>query len=122
MIGSFVSTLVALAFLGLGAGAALAPADASRGYGVPAAASSEFAYVRAVGARDAVLGLLVFWFLVTGARGPLRATLAVSALVGASDFAIVLGTRGVAARGNLLVHAGGTLGLLAASRFVRPAR
>jgi hypothetical protein len=120
VIGSFLSALVALGFLALGAGAAVRPRALAAGYGVPADDGPQLAYVRAVGARDAALGLLVLSFLATRSRAPLRAVLGVSALVAASDFALVYGARGKAASPNLAIHGGGFAGLVAAWQLMRP--
>lgn len=119
MIGSVLSALAALSFLGLGAGSFVAPRALAENYGVPAPDETSFAYVRALGARDAVLGLIVLRFLMAKARGPLGATLALSALVGASDFAIVYASRGLVAKNNLAIHGAGTVGLLTLSGLVR---
>ncbi|GAC1311588.1 MAG: hypothetical protein NVS2B3_15300 [Vulcanimicrobiaceae bacterium] len=119
VIGSVLSALVALSFLGLGAGAAVAPGALAENYGLPSDDPTAHAYVRGLGARDAVLGLLVLRFLIAKARGPLSATVAFSALVGASDFAIVYAARGRVAKRNLAIHGGGTVGLLAVSGLVR---
>ena len=119
MIGSILSALAALSFLGLGAGSYFAPAALAENYGLPAKDETAFAYVRALGARDAVIGLIVLTFLIAKARGPLGATVALSALVGASDFAIVYGARGLAAKKNLAIHGVGTVGLLVVWALVR---
>lgn len=112
MIGSVLSALAALSFLGLGAGAAIAPGSLAANYGLPTSDATAHAYVRGLGARDAVLGLLVLTFLIAKARGPLGATVALSALVGASDFAIVAASRGRDAKTSLAIHGTGTVGLL----------
>lgn len=119
MIGSVLSALVALSFLGLGAGSFFAPAALAENYGLPATDATTHAYVRGLGARDAVLGLLVLTFLIAKARGSLGATVALSALVGASDFAIVYSARGLAAKKNLAIHGVGTVGLLVVWGLVR---
>ena len=114
--------MVAASFLGLGAGAAFAPQALSENYGLPVTNATALAYVRALGARDAVLGALVLWFLATRDRDALAATVALSALAGASDFAIVLGARGPAAAKNLAIHGGGTLGLVTVWQLLRAER
>ncbi len=119
MIGSILSALVALSFLGLGAGSLAAPAKLSENYGIPVKDETGFAYIRALGARDAVLGLIIITFLIAKARGSLGATVALSALVGASDFAIVATTRGLGAKNSLAIHGVGTVGLLVVWGLVR---
>ncbi len=112
MIGSIFSALVALSFFALGAGAYAAPAKLSENYGLPSEDPTAHGYVRALGARDAVLGLIILTFLISKDRGALGATVALSALVGASDFAIVYAARGKAAKSSLAIHGVGTVGLL----------
>ncbi len=119
VIGSVLSALAALSFLGLGAGSLMAPGTLAENYGLPVRDETAFAFVRAVGARDAVLGLIVLTFLFSKARGPLGATVALAALIGASDFAIVYTTRGLAAKKNLAIHGLGTVGSLAVWSLVR---
>ena len=122
MIGSLLSALAALSFLGIGAGAAVAPAALSENYGVPVEDAAGCAYVRALGARDAVLGLLVATFALRGERRALTTAVGLATFVGASDLAIVAGLRGAAARTNLAIHAAGTLGLAAAWLALRADR
>ncbi len=122
MTGVRLSACAALAFLGLGAGSLVAPRALARNYGLPVDAPDQIAYLRALGARDAVLGLLIASFASGRTPAPLAATLALSALVGAADFALVLGARGRSAAPNLLVHGGGAIGLLALAAIVRAGR
>jgi len=119
VIGSFFSALVALAFVGLGAGACAAPEKLAQNYGLPSADATAHGYIRALGARDAVLGLLVLALLVAKDRGALGATVALCSLAGASDFAIVCAARGSAAKANLAIHGAGTVGLLGVWGLIR---
>lgn len=119
MFGSILSALVAASFLGLGAGAAVAPRALSETYGLPVDDATGIAYVRALGARDAILGLLIVAFLIREERAALGATIALSSLVGATDFVVVAGRRGTAAPTSLGIHASGTFGLLAVAALVR---
>ena len=113
------SALVALSFLALGAGAYAAPGKLAENYGLPTDDPIAHGYVRGLGARDAVLGLLVLTFLIAKTRGALGATVALSALVGASDFAIVYAARGTTAKSSLAIHGVGTVGLLAVWGLIR---
>lgn len=122
MIGSALSVCAALAFLGLGAGALAAPRALAANYGIAVDGPDQIAYLRAVGARDAVLGLLIAAFLVRRETGPLAVTLALSSLAGASDFALVTAARGRSAPLSLAIHGTGTLGLLAIAALVRIGR
>jgi hypothetical protein len=114
-----LSSLVAGAFLSLGAGALFAPRALSKNFGLPVDDDAGSAYVGSLGARDAVLGLLIWRFLATGNRAALEATLGFSTLAGASDFFLVARTRGWAAAPNLVIHGGGTLGLAGIWALVR---
>jgi hypothetical protein len=122
VFGSILSALVATSFLGLGAGSFAAPRALSENYGIPVDGEAGFAYVRALGARDAILGLIVAAFLIGRDRESLGTTLALCALVGAADFAIVATTRGTKAPASLAIHGTGALGLLAVSSLVRAGR
>jgi hypothetical protein len=120
--GSILAGGAAAAFLALGAGSLAAPRALSENYGLPVDGPDQVAYLRALGMRDAVLGLIVAVFLARGAREPLATTLALSALVGAADFTLVFRARGRAAGSSLLIHGTGTLGLLAVAALVRAGR
>jgi hypothetical protein len=119
VIGSIFSALVAISFLALGAGAYAAPAKLSENYGLPSTDPAAHGFVRALGARDAVLGLIILTFLIAKDRGALGATVALSALVGASDFAIVYAARGKTAKSSLAIHGIGTIGLLVVWALIR---
>ncbi len=122
MIGSTLSTLVALAFVGLGAGSFVAPHALAKNYGLPISDATGVAYVRALGMRDLVLGLLVGAFLVARVpRGVLGITIALCALVGAGDFTLVATTSG-ANRKGLPIHGAGTAGLIVIWAFLRGGR
>jgi hypothetical protein len=118
VLRSLIPPLAALAFLSIGAGAAIAPEALAVNYGIPIEDDAGRAYVRGLGARDAVLGILIAQFLRSRNREALAATLGVSALVGASDFIAVLRARGVEAAGSLAIHAAGTIGLLVAAGLI----
>ncbi len=113
MIGSALSAVVALAFIALGIGSYVAPKSLAKNYGLPISSGSEIAYLRALGTRDLVLGLLVGRFLLAAEMRPaLRSTIAVSAIVAAADFTAVLGVRGGTAKQALAIHGSGIVGLL----------
>ncbi|MDQ2908751.1 MAG: DUF4267 domain-containing protein [Candidatus Eremiobacteraeota bacterium] len=107
-----VAALVALGFVAVGAGALAAPRRSSAQYGLPVCDERTVAYVRALGARDLVLGLLLATLL--GRRAHPRAiagALGLSALIGAADFVLVA-TTPAANRKALPLHAAGTLALV----------
>ena len=122
LLGSLGATLVAISFLGLGAGSLAAPHALAENYGLPVEDETGIAYVRAVGMRDAVLGLVLLAFLVRREREPLAIVVGLSALVGASDFTIVGTRRGAAAPRSLAIHGTGTIGLIGIWALLRAQR
>ena len=122
MIGSILSALAALAFVALGSGSFVAPRALAENYGLPVTGDTGDAYVRALGARDLVLGLLLGALLVARApRGILGVTVALCALVGAADFTLVATTPG-ANRKALAIHGAGTAGFVAIWTLLRAGR
>jgi len=108
------AALGGVALVGIGLGALAAPGRSARGYGLPTDDADARALVRALGARDLVLGLLL------GAAGDRerRRLLALLAIVGATDASVVFSRRG---RSRALgVHALGTIGLLVAAGASAP--
>ena len=122
MIGSVLSACAALAFVALGAGSFAAPEALAQNYGIALEGEGSTAYLRAIGARDAVLGLLIAAFLARRERAGLAVVVAFSALAGASDFGLVASLRGRSATPSLLLHGTGTVGLLAVAALVRAER
>ena len=118
MIGSALCALVSLAFVSLGIGSYVAPRTLAENYGLPVSDGTGVAYLRAVGTRDLVLGLLVARFLRSRERPALRATIAVSILVAVSDFCVVAAVRGLHAKAPLAIHGSGVLGLAAISALL----
>lgn len=104
-------------FIGIGSGALAAPRFAARQYGLPLADANAdaLAFVRAAGARDALLGGLILASL--GERAELRRTLAGSSLVGLIDAGIVLARRGP--RFAHVFHLGGFAALALAALALR---
>lgn len=102
-------------FIGIGSGALAAPRFAARQYGLPLADADALAFVRAAGARDALLGGLILASL--GERAALRRTLAGSSLVGLIDAGIVLARRGP--RFAHVFHLGGFAALALAALALR---
>lgn len=122
VIGSTLSALVALAFVTLGAGSFVAPRALAGNYGLPVSDDTGVAYVRALGVRDLVLGLLTGAFLLARVpRGVLGVTVAFCALVGAGDFTLVA-TTPTANRKCLPIHGFGTVGLVVIWALLRRGR
>ncbi len=102
-------------FLALGAGAVAAPRFSAGQYGVPSDDPDALAFVRATGARDALLGALIAASLHD--RPALRRALAWSSLAGLADAAILLARRGP--RPQHAVHLSGFAALALAALALR---
>ena len=121
MIGLVLTGLVALGWLGIGVGALAAPRAASRQYGIVIDDVRSLAFIRAMGVRDLVIGVLVLLLASTGRQGLLALGMAASAAIALLDFAVVSGDR--AARPNArLVHGGGAIALLVAALVIATGR
>lgn len=125
MIGMILCGVAALSLLGIGIGAIVAPAFSSGQYGIVVADARALAYLRAMGARDLVLGIVLALLMALGSSALLAASVAACALVAIVDFAVVLADRrpvaappGVPRGLSLTMHAGGAIGLLAAAVLV----
>lgn len=125
MIGMMLCGVAALSLLGIGTGAIVAPAFSSGQYGIVVADARAHAYLRAMGARDLVLGIVLALLMALGSSALLAASVAACALVAIVDFAVVFADHRPAAaptgvpRGlSLTMHAGGAIGLLAAALLV----
>jgi hypothetical protein len=122
VIGSIVAGLTGAAFFALGIGALFAPGISSVQYGLPATDRTALALVRAVGARDIVLGIIVLLLLASRNRRALEIALATSILAAVGDAAAVSTGRDDAGPRQLAVHLTGAAGLLIAWRLVRSGR
>ena len=103
------------AFLALGTGAVIAPQTFSRAFGLPTRDPVALAYVRATGARDAVLGALILASRDDAAG--LRRILGFSSVLGAIDAVSVAALRGP--RLQHIAHLGGFAALAVAARMMR---
>jgi hypothetical protein len=122
MIGSLAAGMAGSAFLALGMGGLIAPGMSSTQYGLPTADRAALALVRALGARDLVLGIIVLTLLARRDRGALALVLGVSTIAAAGDAVAVAGGRRDAGPRQLSVHVGGAAALLAAWQLVRSGR
>lgn len=125
MIGMILCGVAALGLVGIGIGAIVAPAFSAGQYGIVVADPRALAYLRAMGARDLALGIVLALLMALGSPGLLAASVAACALVAIVDFAVVLadphpGTAPPAVpRGlSLSLHGGGAIGLLATAVLV----
>jgi hypothetical protein len=121
-MGLSLARLVALAFCALGVGALFAPKPSSRGYGLPSDDPTALALIRAMGARDLALGLVVAALARKESRAGLTSTIAVSALVAAADFSLVVPNETVEAQRALVLHGSGVAGLLFIWALLRSGR
>ena len=122
MIGSIVAALGGAAFFVIGLGALLAPGMSSVAYGLPTTDRAALALVRAVGARDLVLGIIVLLLLASRNRSALQIVLFVSILAAAGDATAVATGREDAGPQHLSVHFSGAAALLVAALLVRSGR
>ncbi len=122
MAGSIVAGLGGLAFVFIGIGALLAPGFSSMQYGLPTTDRAALALIRAVGARDLVLGIIVLGLLATRDRSALALVLGASTLVAIGDATAVLTGRNDAGPRQLAVHAAGAAALAIAWQLVRDGR
>ncbi len=119
MIASTLSGLIAFVFASIGVGSFANPTGLAASYGLPVETDTGIAYARALGARDLILGAIVA--VLAAARVPrslLGNLINVIALVGLADFVLVASTR-ESRKSALLLHGGGTLGLVIAAAIVK---
>jgi hypothetical protein len=109
--GRFFAALGSVAVLGIGTGAWTWPQHSTRGYGIPNDDPDTHAYVRAVAARDLVMGGFVLWSAIANDRAAMKAGLLVCALAPFADFVLAHDRRG--AIPQLAIHGSGMLGVLA---------
>ena len=120
MIGLAITALVALGLIGIGVGALVAPRVSSQQYGIAAREPGALAFIRAMGVRDLVLGILLLILAAAGRRDLLAWGMAASAAIALVDFAVVsaAGAR-TAARA---LHAVGGIGVLVAAVVIATGR
>jgi hypothetical protein len=120
MIGLALTGLVALGLIAIAVGALVAPRASSRQYGIPLDDPRALAVLRAMGARDLVIGLLLLLLAGAGRRDLLAWGVAVSAAIALVDL-VVVSRAGAGTRARAL-HAGGALGLLVAALVIAAGR
>ncbi len=122
MIGSLIAGLGGAAFAAIGTGALLAPGFSSLQYGLPTTERTALALVRAIGARDVVLGVIVVALVAKQDRPALELVLITSVLAAAGDALAVTTGRSDAGPKHLAVHAIGAAALVIAWALVRSGR
>jgi hypothetical protein len=116
-LGRTATMLGSVAVLGIGAGALLWPQASTRTYGIPNDDPDTHAYVRAVAARDLVMGAVVLRAAVANDRPAMEAGLLACALAPLADLLAAYGRRGLIPQ--LAIHGAGVAGVLAAWALVR---
>jgi peptidoglycan/LPS O-acetylase OafA/YrhL len=122
VIGSIVAACGGIAFFAIGVGALIAPGLSSVQYGLPTTDRAALALIRAIGARDLVLGIIVLLLLAARNRSALELVLGVSVIAAFGDATAVWTGRRDAGPRELAVHASGAAALLVAWRLVRSGR
>jgi hypothetical protein len=113
MLGLAIAALMGLALIGIGAGALVAPRLASQQFGIVLEDPRALAFIRALGARDLAIGILLLLLAGAGRRELLAWAMAASALIALVDYAVV--SAAGAGRTARALHAiGGITMLLAA--------
>jgi hypothetical protein len=117
MVGWSLSALVIVSLVSLGLGVLIAPRRSSEQYGIVLDDSRAFAFLRAMGIRDAVIGGLLALMALARAREMMGWGIVVTASIAGVDFLVVTADRrttGTMGRMDAarLLHAGGAVGLL----------
>jgi hypothetical protein len=123
VIGLALAWLAALAWIAIGAGALAAPRTASAQFGIVLDDPRALAFIRAMGARDVLIGVFAALLLLGGAerRELLALAFAASAGVALLDLAVV--SRDPAGRqAARWLHGGGAAGLLVTAGLIAAER
>lgn len=119
MIGWSLSAVVVISLLAIGVGAFVAPGRASAQYGIVLADPRAHAFIRAMGARDFVIGGLLALMALERAWTMLAWGMYLAAVIALVDLVVVSGDRRLAQPGASgavesarALHAGGIVGLL----------
>ena len=110
MIGLVLTGLIALSLIGIGCFALVSPRASAGQYGIVVADPRALAYLRAMGVRDLVIGVLLLLLVGAGQTELLAVGVAASSAIAMLD-AIVVARDGGKGR-VLALHVGGAAGLL----------
>jgi len=124
MVGWTLTAIAVLGLVGIGLAALAAPRRAAVEYGIVLDDPRALAFLRAMGARDLVIGALLALVAATASRDVLAVALWLAVPIAVVDLLVVLAdarVRAVApgARPAWLAHAAGVVGLLLAGVAVR---
>ena len=114
MLGWLLAALVVLGLLAIGVVGLLAPGSASAQYGIVLDDPRALGLVRAMAARDLVIGGLLVLVALGGSRGMLGWGTCLTAVIAVVDLAVVTADGRAAAGRARTLHASGAVGLLVA--------
>jgi hypothetical protein len=116
MIGLTLAALNVVGLLAIGIGGVVAPRGASKEYGIVLDDPRAVGFIRAMAARDLVIGGLLGMMALVATRHTLGWAMWLTAFIAAIDLLVVTADRRATSRSRLaratLLHAGGTVGLL----------
>ena len=118
MIGWFLATLVVAGLIAIGLAGVLVPRRASVQYGIVLDDARALGLIRAMAARDLVIGGLLGMMALAGTRDALGWAMCLTALIAAVDLLVVTADRSATSRSRMdratALHGGGAVGLLVA--------
>jgi len=117
MLGRILAGLGAISVLGIGASALARPRQSTSTYGIPSDDDNTLAYVRAVAARDLVMGAFILWAATANDRKAMEFGLAASVMAPAADLILARQRRGNIPQ--LLIHGAGIIGVCATWALLR---
>ena len=116
MIGWALTALNVVGLLAIGIGGIVAPRSASKQYGIVLDDARSDAFLRAMAARDLVIGGLLAMLALVATRQTLGWAMCLTALIAVIDLLVVTADRRATSRPSLgqatMLHAGGAAGLL----------
>jgi hypothetical protein len=121
MLGWVSSTVIIVSLVAVGSGALVAPRRSAALYGIVLDDQRAVAFIRAMGARDIVIGGLLAVIAFQRRSGPLGWGLCLTAVVALADYVLVTADRRAAISGasaratdTRMLHAIGAVGLVLA--------
>lgn len=120
MLGRTLAGAGSVAVLGIGAAALTWPRRSTFTYGIPTDDADTLAYVRAIAARDLVMGAFLLWAVLEDDRNAMDAGLLVCIIAPAADLILARQRRGNIPQ--LLIHGAGVVGVFATWMLVHAGR
>ena len=116
MIGGLLVALVVAGLVAIGLAGMLAPKQACAQYGIMLDDARALGLIRAMAARDLVIGALLGTVALVASRDVLGWAMCLTALIAVVDLRVVMADRSATSRSRLgratALHAGGAVGLL----------